>query len=56
MVLQADKGIDIQEASGISFKNIRVISGNKAVVDISTAIIFRLTRSLIKMAVKCCFV
>jgi polygalacturonase len=26
MVLQADKGFDIQEASGISFKNIKVIS------------------------------
>jgi polygalacturonase len=26
MVIQADKGIDIQEASGISFKNIKVIS------------------------------
>jgi hypothetical protein len=28
MVLQADKGFDIQEASGISFKNINVISKN----------------------------
>jgi len=26
MVLQADKGIDIQEASGISLKNIKIIS------------------------------
>ncbi len=26
MVLQADKGIDIQEATGISFKNIKIIS------------------------------
>lgn len=26
MVLQADKGIDVQEASGITFKNIKVIS------------------------------
>ena len=35
MVLQADKGIDIQEASGISFKNIQVISvETKPVVDI----------------------
>jgi len=35
MVLQVDKGIDIQEASVISFKNIQVISENtKPVVDI----------------------
>jgi hypothetical protein len=35
MVLQADKGLDIQEASGISFKNIQIISkeGNP-VIDI----------------------
>jgi len=35
MVLQADKGIDVQEATGISFKNIKVISTDtKPVVDI----------------------
>ena len=35
MVLQADKGIDIQEASGLSFKNIQVISAEtKPVIDI----------------------
>ena len=35
MVLQADKGIDIQEASGISFKNIQIISADtKPVIDI----------------------
>jgi polygalacturonase len=35
MVIQADKGIDIQEASGISFKNIKVISvDTDPVVDI----------------------
>lgn len=35
MVLQSTKGIDVQEASGISFKNIQVISENtKPVVDI----------------------
>lgn len=35
MVLQADKGIDVQEASGISFKNIKIISADtKPVVDI----------------------
>lgn len=35
MVLQADKGIDIQEATGISFKNIKVISSEtNPVVDI----------------------
>ena len=26
MVLQADKGIDVQEATGITFKNIKIIS------------------------------
>jgi polygalacturonase len=35
MVLQADKGIDVQEATGITFKNIKVISHEtKPVVDI----------------------
>jgi hypothetical protein len=35
MVLQADKGIDVQEASGITFKNIQIISADtKPVVDI----------------------
>ena len=35
MVLQADKGIDVQEATGISFKNIKVISEEtNPVVDI----------------------
>lgn len=35
MVIQADKGIDVQEASGISFKNIQIISADtKPVVDI----------------------
>ena len=35
MVLQANKGIDIQEATGITFKNIRVISkDNNPVIDI----------------------
>ncbi len=35
MVLQADKGIDIQEASGLSFKNIQIISAEtKPVIDI----------------------
>lgn len=35
MVLQADKGIDVQEASGITFKNINIISGEtNPVVDI----------------------
>jgi hypothetical protein len=35
MVLQADKGIDIQEASGISFKNVKVFSvDTNPVVDI----------------------
>jgi len=35
MVLQADKGIDVQEASGITFKNIRIISEETTpVVDI----------------------
>ncbi|HEX6171948.1 MAG TPA: glycoside hydrolase family 28 protein [Chitinophagaceae bacterium] len=35
MVLQAKKGIDVQEASGISFKNIRIISAEtNPVIDI----------------------
>lgn len=35
MVLQADKGIDVQEASGITFKNIQIISADtNPVVDI----------------------
>jgi len=35
MLLKADKGIDVQEASGITFKNIRVIpSKTNPVVDI----------------------
>lgn len=35
MVLQATKGIDVQEASGITFKNIQIISADtKPVVDI----------------------
>lgn len=35
MVLQADKGLDIQEATGISFKNIKVISAaTNPVIDI----------------------
>jgi polygalacturonase len=35
MVLQAEKGIDVQEASGITFKNIKVISKETApVIDI----------------------
>ena len=35
MVIQADKGIDVQEASGITFKNIQIISADtKPVVDI----------------------
>jgi len=35
MVLQANKGIDVQEASGISFKNIKIISAESdPVVDI----------------------
>lgn len=35
MVLQADKGFDIQEATGITFKNIKVISGEtKPVIDV----------------------
>lgn len=35
MVLQAKKGIDVQEASGISFKNIRIISSEtNPVIDI----------------------
>jgi hypothetical protein len=35
MVLQADKGIDVQEASNISFRNITIISANtNPVVDI----------------------
>ncbi|HEY6064271.1 MAG TPA: glycoside hydrolase family 28 protein [Chitinophagaceae bacterium] len=35
MVLQADKGFDIQEATGISFKNIKVISAEtKPVIDV----------------------
>jgi hypothetical protein len=36
MILQSDKGVDIQEASGISFKNITVISRDtNPVVDVS---------------------
>ena len=35
MVLQAGKGIDVQEATGIQFKNVKVISGEtNPVVDI----------------------
>jgi len=35
MVLQADKGIDVQEASGITFKNIKIISDETTpVVDV----------------------
>lgn len=35
MVIQANKGIDIQEATGLTFKNIKIISGDtKPVVDI----------------------
>ncbi|HUR67037.1 MAG TPA: glycoside hydrolase family 28 protein [Chitinophagaceae bacterium] len=35
MVLQADKGIDVQEATGITFRNIKVISNDtKPVIDI----------------------
>ena len=35
MVLQADKGIDIQEATGITFKNIKVISKDtEPVIDV----------------------
>lgn len=35
MVLQADKGIDVQEATGITFRNIKVISkDNDPVVDV----------------------
>ncbi len=35
MVLQADKGFDIQEATGITFKNIKVISDDtKPVIDV----------------------
>jgi hypothetical protein len=35
MVLQADKGIDVQEATGITFKNIKVISNEtNPVIDI----------------------
>ena len=35
MVLQADRGIDVQEASNISFRNITIISANtNPVVDI----------------------
>lgn len=35
MVLQADKGIDVQEATGITFKNIKVISNETSpVIDI----------------------
>lgn len=35
MVLQADKGIDIQEATGVAFKNIKVISAEtKPVIDV----------------------
>lgn len=38
MVLQADKGIDVQEASDISFKNITVLSSNTMpVVDVTNS-------------------
>ena len=55
MVLQAKKGIDVQEATGITFKNIKVISAEtNPVMDLVQSDKLYLIISLIKMVLNYC--